>query len=50
MLLLNAGWLEVFRQFQAKFRLPEILLPIGFFTFFISLDVLSIVTILKYYW
>lgn len=50
MLLLNAGWLEVFRQLQARFKLPEILLPVGFCAFFIALDVVSILTILRYYW
>lgn len=50
MLLLNAGWLEIFRRLQARFHLPEFLLPVGFFAFFIALDMLSILTILRYYW
>lgn len=50
MLVLNAGWLEIFRRLQARFRLPEFLLPVGFFAFFIALDVISILTILRYYW
>lgn len=49
MLLLNAGWLELFRQVQSRFKIPQIFLPIGFFAFFITLDVVSIVTIVKYY-
>lgn len=49
MLLLNAGWLEVFRQLRARIKLPRFLLPVGFFTFFITLDVLSILTLIRYY-
>jgi len=50
MLFLNIGWLECMRFFQKWTRIPRYYLRILFILFFISLDVISLMSIYRYYY
>ena len=48
-LILNVGWLEIFRQGECRLRLPQSAKWIVFSFFFLTLDIIAIVSIARYY-
>ncbi len=48
-IVLNTGWLEIFRTIRGWFRLKEYVLYVIYSAAFLSLDLLALLSIIKFF-